>query len=226
MQDPHQELKGKNVLIIRSSLELTAARFGLEQGRLSALLRDSQHRLRAARAQRPRPQLDTKMLASWNGEQGPGGGLSPMHVAARLGCWFGLGLVCGVCFFFFFVLLPLLPAESSKTLCVAQPARLGCQGMGMGAQDPGPCPPLCQQGEHRWLSVCPSVLQRVITAGSQLLGLEPELEFSVEPSAAGSKTFLSPVPARKLRLSSCWPCSAPPFPSEIASDFPRGWKSC
>ncbi|XP_009878504.1 PREDICTED: spermatogenesis-associated protein 20 [Charadrius vociferus] len=30
MQDPHQELKGKNVLIVRCSLELTAARFGLE----------------------------------------------------------------------------------------------------------------------------------------------------------------------------------------------------
>ncbi|XP_009067463.1 PREDICTED: spermatogenesis-associated protein 20 [Acanthisitta chloris] len=39
MKDPHQELKGKNVLIALS----------------------------AARAQRPRPHLDTKMLAAWNG---------------------------------------------------------------------------------------------------------------------------------------------------------------
>lgn len=115
-----------------------------------------------------------------------------MHVAARSGCWFGLGLVCGVCFFFFFVLLPLLPAESSKTLCVAQPARLGCQGMGMGAQDPGPCPPLCQQGEHRWLSVCPSVLQQVITAGSQLLGLEPELELQRGAKCCRQQDFLKP----------------------------------
>ncbi|NXC45148.1 SPT20 protein, partial [Penelope pileata] len=67
MQDPHQELKGKNVLIVRSSPELTAAYFGLEPGRLRALLQDSRHRLQAARAQRPRPHLDTKMLASWNG---------------------------------------------------------------------------------------------------------------------------------------------------------------
>ncbi|XP_067164391.1 spermatogenesis-associated protein 20 isoform X1 [Apteryx mantelli] len=67
MKDPHKELKGKNVLIVKSSLELTAARFGLELGRLSALLRESRQRLSAARAQRPRPHLDTKMLASWNG---------------------------------------------------------------------------------------------------------------------------------------------------------------
>lgn len=67
-QDPHQELKGKNVLIVRYSLELTAARFGLEPGRLGALLREGRQRLSAARAQRPRPHLDTKMLAAWNGE--------------------------------------------------------------------------------------------------------------------------------------------------------------
>ncbi|KAM9281120.1 spermatogenesis-associated protein 20 isoform 2-T2 [Morus bassanus] len=67
MKDPHQELKGKNVLIVRSSRELTAARFGLELARLSALLQESRRRLSAARAQRPRPHLDTKMLAAWNG---------------------------------------------------------------------------------------------------------------------------------------------------------------
>lgn len=68
LQDPHQELKGKNVLIARCSPELTAARFGLEPGRLSALLQECQQRLSSARAQRPRPHLDTKMLAAWNGE--------------------------------------------------------------------------------------------------------------------------------------------------------------
>ncbi|XP_064322988.1 spermatogenesis-associated protein 20 [Phalacrocorax carbo] len=67
MKDPHQELKGKNVLIVQCSLELTAARFGLELGRLGALLQESRRRLSAARAQRPRPHLDTKMLAAWNG---------------------------------------------------------------------------------------------------------------------------------------------------------------
>lgn len=68
-QDPHQELKGKNVLIVRCSPELTTARFGLEPARLGALLQEGRRRLSAARAQRPRPHLDTKMLAAWNGER-------------------------------------------------------------------------------------------------------------------------------------------------------------
>lgn len=68
-QDPHQELKGKNVLIARCSPELTAARFGLEPVQLSALLQECRQRLSSARAQRPRPHLDTKMLAAWNGER-------------------------------------------------------------------------------------------------------------------------------------------------------------
>lgn len=70
-QDPHQELKGKNVLISRCSPELTAARFGLEPAGLSALLQECRHRLSSARALRPRPHLDTKMLAAWNGERRP-----------------------------------------------------------------------------------------------------------------------------------------------------------
>ncbi|OXB76992.1 UNVERIFIED_CONTAM: hypothetical protein H355_014814 [Colinus virginianus] len=65
-KDPHKELRGKNVLIVRSSPELTAARFGLEPGQLGAVLHEGRRRLQAARAQRPRPHLDTKMLSSWN----------------------------------------------------------------------------------------------------------------------------------------------------------------
>lgn len=68
-QDPYQELKGKNVLIVRCPPELTAAKFGLEPGRLSTLLQECQQRLSSARAQRPQPHLDTKMLAAWNGER-------------------------------------------------------------------------------------------------------------------------------------------------------------
>ncbi|NXX77443.1 SPT20 protein, partial [Urocolius indicus] len=67
MQDPHEELKGKNVLTVRCSPELTAQRFGLELGRVRELLRDGGCRLSTARAQRPRPQRDTKMLTAWNG---------------------------------------------------------------------------------------------------------------------------------------------------------------
>nr|XP_056709395.1 spermatogenesis-associated protein 20 [Euleptes europaea] len=67
MKDPHNELKGKNVLIVQYSLELTAARFGLGLEQLKALLTKSREKLYTARGQRPRPHLDTKMLASWNG---------------------------------------------------------------------------------------------------------------------------------------------------------------
>lgn len=74
LQDPHQELKGKNVLIIWGSPELTAAQFGLEPGQLGALLQEGRQRLSTARAQRPRPHLDTKMLAAWNGERQLGSG--------------------------------------------------------------------------------------------------------------------------------------------------------
>uniref|UniRef100_A0A8D2LH20 Spermatogenesis associated 20 n=1 Tax=Varanus komodoensis TaxID=61221 RepID=A0A8D2LH20_VARKO len=67
LKDPHNELKGKNVLIVQYSLELTAARFGLELEQLKTLLIKSRERLYKARALRPRPHLDSKMLASWNG---------------------------------------------------------------------------------------------------------------------------------------------------------------
>lgn len=139
MQDPHQELKGKNVLIIRSSLELTAARFGLEQGRLSALLRDSQHRLRAARAQRPRPHLDTKMLASWNGEQGPGGASAPctlLHVrdVGLVWVWFVVFV-----FFFFCSSSPVASREQQNSLRGAA-CSAGLPGDGDGGSGPGSVP--------------------------------------------------------------------------------------
>ncbi|XP_014430101.2 spermatogenesis-associated protein 20 isoform X3 [Pelodiscus sinensis] len=66
-KDPHKELQGQNVLIVQYSLELTAARFGLGLEQLKTLLAKSRERLGKARARRPRPYLDTKMLASWNG---------------------------------------------------------------------------------------------------------------------------------------------------------------
>ncbi|KAH0629442.1 hypothetical protein JD844_011512 [Phrynosoma platyrhinos] len=67
VKDPHNELKGKNVLIVQYSLELTAARFGLELEQLKTMLVKSREKLYKVRVQRPRPHLDTKMLASWNG---------------------------------------------------------------------------------------------------------------------------------------------------------------
>ncbi|KAK5880800.1 hypothetical protein CesoFtcFv8_021671 [Champsocephalus esox] len=66
-QDPHGELGGQNVLIVRYSVELTAARFGLSVDRVSELLSAARAKMADVRKTRPRPHLDTKMLASWNG---------------------------------------------------------------------------------------------------------------------------------------------------------------
>ncbi|XP_036428697.1 spermatogenesis-associated protein 20 isoform X3 [Colossoma macropomum] len=66
-QDPHGELQGQNVLIVRYSVELTAARFGLSVERLTEVLASARTKLAEVRRARPQPHLDTKMLASWNG---------------------------------------------------------------------------------------------------------------------------------------------------------------
>ncbi|KAE8576790.1 hypothetical protein XENTR_v10004320 [Xenopus tropicalis] len=66
-QDIHGELQGQNVLIVRSSLELTAAKFGLDVARVQTILSMCRDRLYKARRLRPPPQRDTKILASWNG---------------------------------------------------------------------------------------------------------------------------------------------------------------
>ncbi|XP_056111688.1 spermatogenesis-associated protein 20 [Rhinichthys klamathensis goyatoka] len=66
-QDPHGELQGQNVLIVRYSVELTAAHFGISVDRLSELLSVARAKLAEIRRARPPPHLDTKMLASWNG---------------------------------------------------------------------------------------------------------------------------------------------------------------
>uniref|UniRef100_A0A8B9KBJ2 Spermatogenesis associated 20 n=1 Tax=Astyanax mexicanus TaxID=7994 RepID=A0A8B9KBJ2_ASTMX len=66
-QDPHGELQGQNVLIVRYSVELTAARFGLSVDRLTEVLASARAKLAEVRRERPPPHLDSKMLASWNG---------------------------------------------------------------------------------------------------------------------------------------------------------------
>ncbi|XP_067914007.1 spermatogenesis-associated protein 20 isoform X2 [Heterodontus francisci] len=66
-QDPHGELESKNVLIVRHSPELTATKFGLEVKKVKDILSTCRKRLYEVRKQRPRPHLDSKMLASWNG---------------------------------------------------------------------------------------------------------------------------------------------------------------
>lgn len=68
MQDPHGELQGQNVLIVRYSLELTAAHFGISIEEVTELLASARAKMAEVRKSRPRPHLDTKMLASWNGK--------------------------------------------------------------------------------------------------------------------------------------------------------------
>ncbi|MEQ2301180.1 hypothetical protein AMECASPLE_033283, partial [Ameca splendens] len=66
-QDPHGELQGKNVLIVRYSVELTAAHFGITVEKVNELMTSARARMAEVRKIRPQPHLDTKMLASWNG---------------------------------------------------------------------------------------------------------------------------------------------------------------
>ncbi|KAJ8363621.1 hypothetical protein SKAU_G00124520 [Synaphobranchus kaupii] len=66
-KDPHGELQGQNVLIVRYSVELTAARFGLSVEKVKEVLAAGREKLAQVRKGRPPPHLDTKMLSSWNG---------------------------------------------------------------------------------------------------------------------------------------------------------------
>ncbi len=65
--DPQGELAGKNVLIVTRSLEETASRFGLSAEATRDELAEARRRLFEARAKRPRPHVDDKTIAAWNG---------------------------------------------------------------------------------------------------------------------------------------------------------------
>ncbi len=66
-QDPQGEFVGKNVLMQRQSLATTARDHGLDLAVASEKLLAAFEKLRAARAKRPRPHLDDKILTAWNG---------------------------------------------------------------------------------------------------------------------------------------------------------------
>ena len=66
-RDPHGEFRGKNILRQRRPLAKTAARFGIEPGIACDRLQDGLSRLREARARRPRPPRDEKIVTAWNG---------------------------------------------------------------------------------------------------------------------------------------------------------------
>jgi uncharacterized protein YyaL (SSP411 family) len=66
-QDIQGELTGKNVLSVRHTTAETAAKFRKPEGDVRALIAAARQKLREARAARPRPALDDKVLVAWNG---------------------------------------------------------------------------------------------------------------------------------------------------------------
>ncbi|MCX6956103.1 MAG: thioredoxin domain-containing protein [Verrucomicrobia bacterium] len=65
--DPHGEFRGKNILAQRSSLLDPAKRFSLTPEQANDRLMGALEKLRAARATRPRPLLDDKVVTANNG---------------------------------------------------------------------------------------------------------------------------------------------------------------
>ena len=68
LQDPHRELRGKNVLIVRGSLQETARSFHMDESTVKEQLVRAREILFEERRKRPPPHLDTKMITAWNGE--------------------------------------------------------------------------------------------------------------------------------------------------------------
>jgi uncharacterized protein len=65
--DPQDEFRGENILIERHSIVETAARFKKSEDEVRQLLARSREKLLSIRTKRPRPHLDDKIIAAWNG---------------------------------------------------------------------------------------------------------------------------------------------------------------
>jgi hypothetical protein len=65
--DPHDEFRGKNILIQRHTIAETAEHFRKTKEEIAKALAQSREKLFAIRAERPRPHLDDKIISSWNG---------------------------------------------------------------------------------------------------------------------------------------------------------------
>src|SRR6266704_3412625 len=65
--DPQDEFRGKNILIESHTIPETAQRFKKSEEDIAKSLEQSREKLFAIRAQRPRPHLDDKVIAAWNG---------------------------------------------------------------------------------------------------------------------------------------------------------------
>src|SRR5437660_92433 len=65
--DPHDEFRGKNILIERHTIAQTAEHFKKSEKEIGESLAQSRKKLFSIRAKRPRPHLDDKIIAAWNG---------------------------------------------------------------------------------------------------------------------------------------------------------------
>ncbi len=66
-EDPHGEFPRKNILALREEVETVAKKFGKSPSEIQKLLEESKGKLFEARARRPRPHRDDKILTDWNG---------------------------------------------------------------------------------------------------------------------------------------------------------------
>jgi hypothetical protein len=65
--DPHDEFRGKNILIQRHAISETAAHLNKSEEEIAKSLAQSRQKLFTIRVKRPRPHLDDKIIAAWNG---------------------------------------------------------------------------------------------------------------------------------------------------------------
>ncbi len=65
--DPQDEFRGKNILIERHTIAETAKNFGKTEEEIGKLLAQGRDKLFSICARRPRPHLDDKIIAAWNG---------------------------------------------------------------------------------------------------------------------------------------------------------------
>lgn len=67
MSDPHNEFKGKNVLIELTDSVALGKKYDLPQEKYLDILGECKEKLFHVRSKRPRPHLDDKVIVSWNG---------------------------------------------------------------------------------------------------------------------------------------------------------------
>ena len=65
--DPHGEFTGKNILYLAQPIEAIVARMGRPFDEVALVIESTRRAMFEARARRPRPHLDDKVLTAWNG---------------------------------------------------------------------------------------------------------------------------------------------------------------